>query len=168
MPRTSKTFAKRVASIGHFLERLRLSGFPTAGAVYHESVASSVVVYHDSGEGDPTSFVNAYSNPDYIEVSYNKPLGPDGIPEALANGSDVHMMTLRRMFSATGTPNPVGNIPLSVVGHFPAPVSPLPIVLVAGVAQMTVGPVSMLGEWDFAISDRSNVVVGATAHLRFM
>lgn len=169
MARVSKIFSRKIAALDHFVAYLRALGFHGAGAVAHECEPPTLTVNYEAANGDPTAAVTAYHDPDYLEVLYAKPLGgADGIPEARADGSDVHTVTLRRMRGDTKQPRGSGSEVLRMVGHFPIKVSPLPVALVSGVATVTVGPVEMLGEWDFDISDPSGQVLGTKIHLRFM
>jgi hypothetical protein len=167
MANASKSFAKEITSLDGFVMFVRSHGFPSAGAVYNETDPPELVVSYDDADGDPTDAVNAYENPDFIAAASDRPLGADGVAEAPANGSAVHTVRLIRSAAVDGSPRGVGSMTLSVSGKSPAPAKLASVVMVAGEAQIAVGPSSAPGEWDIAIHDESRSISGGAVRLRF-
>lgn len=163
----TKTFAKVIADVDHLSKHLHSNGFPSAIVVQHECADPRLYVHHEAAQGDPTSFVLAYVDPDYLEAVSNKPLSINGVPEALADGVDKHQVTIRRMDGATRLPKGSGSQTLKFVGHFPLTIAPLPAALVNGQVVVEFGPASMVGEWDFQISDVAGVLLPTTFHVGF-
>ena len=158
---------KAVLDIPDLTKKLRAGGFPTASVIVHEGANPNLYVQHQEAEGDPTAFINAYTNPDWLEAVSNKPLSTLGIPEAMADGADRHMVTVRRMDGTTRQPKNSGSEQLKITGHFPLTVSPSPAVLANGQVVIAFGPATMVGEWDFTISDASGNIAPVAIHLGF-
>jgi hypothetical protein len=163
-----KSFAKEITSLDGFVMFVRSHGFPSAGAVYNESDPPELIVSYDDADGDPTAAVDSYENPDFIVAASDKPLGADGVAEAAANGSAVHTVRLTRSAAVDGSPRGVGNMTLSVTGRPPAPAALPSVAMVAGEAQISVGPASAPGEWEISVNDASRTISGAAIKLRFV
>lgn len=157
---------KRVYEPGRVKAALEAANFSVDGVVGRQTPPTVYVYLPDSEAKDPSSTVNAYQNPAKLELSSNKPAGVGGVPEAQANGTDTHTLTVKKINRETGQVVS-GSEQVQIIPSQLLPVSPSKPNLSSGQATVQVGPSSMVGEVIVKVCDPSNGMVEGSIRLRF-
>jgi hypothetical protein len=97
----------------------------------------------------------------------DKPVGPDGIPEAQGDGADVHTVTIWKKNYWTKDTVPgsevVRILPNQMIG-----VNPRMVQLVDGVGRVSVGPSTMSGVIQMELRDQAGDVMSGYLTVRFL
>ena len=97
----------------------------------------------------------------------DKPVGPDGIPEAQGDGADVHTVTIWKKNYWTKDTVPgsevVRILPNQMIG-----VNPRMVQLVDGIGRVSVGPSTMSGVIQMEIRDQAGDVMSGYLTVRFL
>lgn len=160
------TVSKLVYEPGRVKKALEDGGFAVVNVASKATPPTVYVYLEDAETKDPTAIVNAYQNPAKLEVTSNKPLGVGGVPEAQANGSDAHTLTIKKVNRETGQVA-AGSEQVQIIPSQLVTVSPSKPNLNAGQATATLGPSSMVGELTVKVCDPAGVMVEGVIRLRF-
>jgi hypothetical protein len=162
-----KTVYRTAVDAASLTKALRDANFQFS-ALYVECGESPLVCLTiDEAAQDPTAFILAYVDPGVILVASNKALGQDGVPEALADGVDKHVLTLTKVLFNTVTPAPGGE-QLKVMPTSMVTVTPSQPTLVNGVITAEVGPSLMSGEVTLKVVDVAGKMFGGFLKVRFV
>lgn len=155
--------AKRLEKLKAHLEA---NGFPNALVLSEETTPPRAIVYVDSG--DPTTLVNAWSDPACIDLASNKPAGTDGVPECPSDNSSVHALTIKKVDEngndITSGSDQVKVIPSSLVTVTPSATPSM----TNGQVVVSVGPTSMVGEVLVRVVGDGNDLKEQEIRLRFV
>jgi len=121
----------------------------------------------DDANPDPTDFVKAFVDPGAILVTSDKAAGPDGIPEAAADGVDKHILTIKKVLLNTTTPTS-GSEQLKVIPTSMIAVNPSKPILINGVITVEIGPSAMSGELFVKVADVDGKMFGGYLKVRFV
>jgi hypothetical protein len=157
---------KLVYEPGRVKNALVAANFAVDGVVSRQTPPTVFVYLQDAEMKDPTAIVNAYQNPAKLEVTSNKSPGVGGVPEAQANGSDIHTLTIKKINRETGQVMP-GSEQVQIIPSQLVAVSPSKPNLNAGQATAAVGPTNMVGEIIVKVCDPAGALVGGSLRLRF-
>jgi len=157
---------KRVYETGRLKAALGAAGFAVVNVASRQTPPTTYVYLEDAETKDPAAVVAAYQNPAKLEIVSNKPVGVGGVPEAQANGSDTHVLTIKKVDRDTGQVV-AGSEQLQVLPSQLVVVSPSKPTLSAGQATATIGPSAAVGEFVVKVCDPAGVLVEASARLRF-
>lgn len=160
------TVSKKVYEPGRVKAALEAASFSVDGVVARETPPSVFVYLPDAEMKDPAPTVNAYLNPAKLEVTSNKPAGVGGVPEAQANGSDTHTLTIKKINRETSQVSP-GTEQVQVIPSQLVVVTPSKPNLNAGQITVQVGPTNMVGEIIVKVCDPSNGMIEGSIRLRF-
>jgi hypothetical protein len=151
-------------------ERVRLAllagGFAVVNVSAKQTPPTVYVSLEDAETKDPATIVNAYQNPAKLEVTSNKSPGAGGVPEATANGSDTHTLTIKKINRETGLVA-AGSEQVQIIPSQLVVVSPSKPTLSAGQATAVLGPSSMVGELTVKVCDPAGVLIEGDIRLRF-
>lgn len=104
----------------------------------------------------------------YVIVGLSdKPIGPDGIPEAQGDGADVHTVTIYKKNYVTGQTAPGSDVVRTIPGQMIA-VNPRLTALVDGVGRVSVGPVSLSGTIRLEFRDQAGDMMTGYLTVRFI
>jgi len=146
-------------------DELVAANFAVVGVGYSDP---TVYVYlQDSETKDPTSIVMAYTDPNRLVGVSDKPAGPDGVPEALGNGVDVHTITVYKK-NFDGTEVVSGSEVVRLLPSQMVAVNPHVVQLVDGIERFSVGPTTMIGELNLGIEDQGGNLLPGNLTVRFV
>lgn len=166
--KTIKIPGKRVSDVLAAEKALRDAGFAIIGVVAAIGPSPYVHVHLEDGETkDPTSLITAHVDPCRIEIVSDKAIGASGVPEALANGSDKHTLTITKKDPVTGL-KVSGSENLQIIPDMMIQVSPTQRKFFDGVAQLTIGPSTMSGPLAVKVVDQNGILMAGSIMLRFV
>lgn len=166
--KTIKINAKKITNVFFAEKSLRDAGFALIGVVAAIGPSPYVHVHLEDRETkDPTPLIMTHVDPCLIEISSNKTVGVSGAPEALANNSDKHSITVSKKDPVTGSIAP-GSEQLQIIADRAIPVSLTQRQLTNGVATFAIGPTLVAGPLVLRVVDQNGVLTPGAILLRFV
>jgi hypothetical protein len=162
---TTYEYQKLVYCPDRLRSTLAASGFPSAGVISSCGETPKVWVTV-SEQGDPSSAVNAYVDPNKLTMASDKPVGTDGIPEAFGDGQDTHSITIyKKDWGGVTVPGSevVRIQPSQMIAANPHITS-----LVDGIGRISVGPTTMIGTITLKVVDQAGNLVSGSLMVRFV
>ncbi len=152
------------------LEKVLVDGGFVLSGITHAKGENKLMVVTDPGETkNPTTLVNAFTDPADLDVSSDKPVATDGIPECAANGVATHALLIKKKDPYTGGDIITGSeqvraIPSSMIAAVPGAT----INLANGQGTITLGPMTLVGEMTVRIVGVGNDMRQKAIKIRFI
>lgn len=157
---------KPVRDIHGVIAALRENDPPFAVVNVGADAQRTYVYLEDYEDKDPTSVVEGWKDVDVLRLSVKAPLGPDDVPEAKADGQEVHEVSVEKFDDDTNEPLD-GNEWIVAVATGCAPMR-THMRLKDGRAVLRVGPSPEPGEVVLRVHDAHLKLGAAEVRLRFL
>ena len=156
---------KAVARPERLQTHLQANGFPDAIVVYHPA---TTVVSVQVTTGNPTTLVNAWVDPNCIDLASDKAAGPDGVPECVADGTAVHVLTIKKVDN-DGNDVTTGSEQVKVMPNQLVTVTPSTTPsMTSGTVTVNIGPSTLVGEVIVKVIGLGNDLKEQRIRLRFV
>lgn len=157
---------KRVLTVSALHKALERAGFRVHGVSTEPELGRVHVHLNDGETKDPSSAVASYSDPGRLSVTSDRPAGQDGVPEAAADGSGKHVLTISKLTPA-GTLDASGADVLQVIPRQMIQVSHPRPALAGGTVTVEIGPTAMAGDLTVSVLAPGSLMERVDITLRF-
>lgn len=161
----SITIEKPVRDVNGLMKLLQAQDPPFAVLSVGADARRTYLYLDDDEERDPTPLAQEWRDVPELQISCPSPVGHLGAMEVFANGSDVHVLTIKKS-TPSGDLLP-GNERLSVLSRGPVTLSDAKPRLSEGVVTVEVGPCDKPLETLITVTDPAGRIARASVILRF-